>query len=299
MYFSSDSLQTFIKVAEERSFSVAAKKLHKSQSSVSSQITLLEEQCGMKLFHRSPRPLRLTQAGLLLLNFAKEVAEKNQQLGASLAELKEGIAGEVRIGAITSIATFLLPSIVRSILDNFKNLRITISAQNVSQLCDSVRTGELDLAIILSDQEPSGVSASVLRTESFYFVVAPDHPYAGKVPLRVKTLKRSPLIMGQESSSYTQMLNRMLRKNGLSRYDVAARISTLEGMKEITRAGIGIAILPLYVIEGDIRRKTLARLRIKGAELRANIYLVESARSVETPTIAAVKNLIMSYMTRP
>lgn len=169
MHFSSDFLRTFIKVAEERSFSVAAKKLHKSQSSVSSQITLLEDQCGTRLFDRSPRPLRLTQAGVLLLNFAKEVMQRTRQLSASLTELKGGIAGEVKIGSITSIATFLLPPIVRAILDNFKNLRVTISAQNVSQLCESVRKGEIDLAIVLSDQKPSGLSVQVLRTESFLF----------------------------------------------------------------------------------------------------------------------------------
>ena len=106
-----------------------------------------------------------------------------------MTELKEGIAGEVRIGAITSIATLLLPSLVRAILDNFKNLRVTISAQNVSQLCESVRTGELDLAIILSDQEPSGLSASVLRTELFYFVVAPGHSAAGTAQLGVEHAK--------------------------------------------------------------------------------------------------------------
>jgi DNA-binding transcriptional LysR family regulator len=298
MHFSSDSLQTFIKVAEERSFSVAAKKLHKSQSSVSSQVTLLEDQCGMKLFHRSPRPLRLTQAGLLLLDFAKEVANRTQELSASLTDLKEGIAGEVRIGAITSITTFLLPSLVRTILHNFKNLRVTISAQNVSQLCESVRTGELDLAIILSDQEPGGLSASVLRTETFYCVVAPDHAAAGTTQLGVKMLGNYPLIMGQESSSYTQMLTRLLRKKGVSRYEVAARISTLEGMKEITRTGIGIGILPEYIVERDIRRKTLTRLRLKGGELHANIYLVENVRSVETATLVAVKNLIVTSMTR-
>jgi DNA-binding transcriptional LysR family regulator len=252
----------------------------------------------MKLLQRSPRPLRLTQAGILLLNFAKEVATRTQELSGSLTELKEGIAGEVRIGAITSIATFLLPSLVRAILDSFKNLRITISAQNVRQLCDSVRTGELDLAIVLSDQEPSGVCASVLRTEPFYFVVAPDHPAADKAQMSLKTLRNCPLIMGQESSSYTQMLNRMLRKKGVSRYEVAARISTLEGMREITRTGIGIGVLPHYVVEGDIRRKALTRLRIKGVDLHANIYLVENARSVETPTLAAVKNLMITCMTR-
>ena len=206
---------------------------------------------------------------MLLLDFAKEVANRTQDLvSASLTELKEGIAGEVRIGAITSIATLLLPSLVRAILDNFKNLRVTISAQNVSQLCESVRTGELDLAIILSDQEPSGLSASVLRTELFYFVVAPGHSAAGTAQLGVDMLRNSPLIMGQESSTYTQMLTRLLRKKGVSPYEVAARISTLEGMKEITRTGIGIGILPQYIVERDIRRKTLTRLDIKGGELQ-------------------------------
>ena len=296
MHFSSDSLQTFVAVAEERSFSLAAKKLHKSQSSVSSQVNLLEEQCGTKLFDRSPRPLRLTQAGVLLLTFAKDVMYRAQALSASLAELKEGIAGEVKIGAITSIATFLLPPIVRGILDRFKNLRITVSAQNVSQLCESVRRGEIDFAIFLSDQEPSGVSARVLRTEPLFFVVAPDHMSASQRQMRMESVRNTRFIMGQEGSSYTKMLDRMLQKKGVSRYEVAARISTLEGMKEIARTGIGVGILPQYIVEREIRTKALRRIQIKGVELCANIYLVENVLSVETRTVVAVRNLIINYI---
>lgn len=297
MHFSIDFLRTFISLAEERSFSIAAKKLHKSQSSVSSQITLLEDQCGTKLVDRSRRPLRLTQAGVLFLNFAKEVIHRTQQLSASVAELKGEIAGEIKIGAITSMATFLLPSIVQDILEKFKTLRVIISAQNVSQLCEAVRRGEIDLAIVLSDLEPSQLSAHILGVESLCFVVAPSHELARAQRITSKKLRKSPFVVGQESSSYTEMLDRLLKKRGFSEYKVAARISTFEGMKEITRTGIGISILPKYTVDRELRNKTLVAVHVKGLELYANIYLVENARHVETPTLMAVKNLIIDHIT--
>lgn len=129
-------------------------------------------------------------------------------------------------------------------------------------------------------------------------MVAPDHFLAHKRQISPKRLQNTPFVVGQEGSSYAEMLNRMLQKKGFSEYEVAARISTLEGMKEITRTGIGIGILPEYIVEREIRNKILTPIHIKGLDLYANIYLVENARLMATPTVIMVRNLIISHMTR-
>src|SRR5688572_13537603 len=106
MKFSDDLLRTFLAIYEEKNFSGAAETLHKSQPAVSIQIATLEKQIGLKLFNRSERPLRLTEAGSIFLQFAREVTNKANEVDRSLRELAIGTAGEVKIGASTSVGAY-------------------------------------------------------------------------------------------------------------------------------------------------------------------------------------------------
>src|SRR5262245_24264336 len=109
MNISTETVKTYLAVCEHRNFSAAAVALRKSQSNVSTRVAQLEGEIGLKLFDRSKRPLRLTEAGSVFLQFAKELNNKTRDLGRMLAELAVGTAGDVRIGATNSIASYLLP----------------------------------------------------------------------------------------------------------------------------------------------------------------------------------------------
>ncbi len=296
MEYSRDSLRAFLGVCEERSFTKAAKRLRLSQSTLSTKIALLEEQAGLKFFERSPRPLQLTEAGRIFLDFAREVNNRTEDLERLFLDLAGGIGGEVRIGAVSGIASYVLPIIVKNIREKYQKVRVTILAETVYRLWESVRHGEVDVALILADKYPTDLVATQLRTEKLHFVASPDHLLSGKRSAPLKELRFTPLVMGLKGGAYTQMLERMLEKQGLSEYTVVARISSFEGMKEITRAGIGVSILPEFTVRGELREKQLVRLTVKGVDLSASFMLVERRRHTETPTITAVKELIEKHI---
>ncbi len=296
MEYSRGSLRAFLRVCEGRSFTKAAKRLRLSQSTLSTKIALLEEQAGLKFFERSLRPLQLTEAGRIFLDFAREVNDRTKDLERLFLDLAGGIGGEVRIGAVSGIASYVLPIIVKNIREKYQKVRVTILAETVYRLWESVRHGEVDVALILADKYPTDLVATQLRTEKLHFVASRDHLLLGKRSAPLKELRFTPLVMGLKGGAYTQMIERMLEKQGLSEYTVVARISSFEGMKEITRAGIGVSILPEFTVRGELREKQLVRLTVKGVDLSASFMLVERRRHTETPTITAVKELIEKHI---
>src|SRR6266545_3385589 len=104
-----DRLSTFIRLAQEGSFTASGKSLRKSQSAISLQIAGLERQFGLRLIDRSTRSIQLTEAGQLFLQFSTQIVNQTADFERTMSELAHGVSGEVKIGATTSIGTYLLP----------------------------------------------------------------------------------------------------------------------------------------------------------------------------------------------
>ena len=121
-----DKLRTFIRLAQEGSFTTSGKSLRKSQSAISLQIAGLERQFGLQLIDRSTRPIKLTEAGRLFLQFSIQIVNQTADLERTMSELAGGIFGEVRIGATTSVGAYLLPPLAGQLVESFPKLTITI-----------------------------------------------------------------------------------------------------------------------------------------------------------------------------
>jgi DNA-binding transcriptional LysR family regulator len=297
MGLSTEVLRTFVCVSEEKSFSNAAHKLHKSQSSVSTQIKLLEEQLGSKLFHRSAHPPELTEAGRTVYRYAKEILDRTRDLKRDLEAFSSGVSGEVRVGAISSINTYLLLPTVGQLLRQYPHLKISIVTQSRLMLFESVRQAAIDFAIVLSDKQPENLSVKVLMRERLLFVASaklrmPRH-------FSLDDLPAISFVMGLNGSEYGQMVTRLLEKTGVKNIAIAMRMSNWEGIKEAVRAGIGIAILPHFIVERELRDHSIREILVKNVRLEANIMLLEKPnRKPSNPATALVKDALVSGIMR-
>jgi DNA-binding transcriptional LysR family regulator len=295
MDLSVELIQTFICVAEERSFSKAAYTLRKSQSSVSTQIKLLEEQLKSRLLDRSRHPPKLTEAGEAVYQYAKEVLNRTRDLERDLHELSSGVSGEVRVGAISSISTYLLLPTIGRLLRVFPSVKISILNQSRFLLFESVRTGAVDFAIVLSDREPENLCVKIIRSEQLCVVRSPKAPARKLKELTIGDLSALSFVLGLEGSEYTKMIDRLLKEMGLKQIKVSMRISNWEGIKEAVRADIGLAILPHFAVERELRDHTLQEMRIKEGALMANIMVLENPnRYVSSPTVSHMKAELVS-----
>ena len=295
-----DHLRAFIAVFEENGFSNAALRLHVSQSAVSMQVRLLEERIGATLFDRSKRPPQLTQVGRTVLEFGKQLVSTTSDLERYLQEFSSGISGEVRVGAISSISAYLLVPVVVQVLRNSPNLKLSILTQSRSLIYDAVRHSAIDFAIVLADEKPENLAVTVLRRERLCFAVSSKHFLRSKKTVFVKDLRTAPFVHSLEGREYTKMVERLLERAGLKGVKVAMRVSNWESIQEAARAGVGVAVLPKFVIERDRTQRgtKIYELAVHGVTSHADIMLVENPdRHFVSPSVILVKNAIVSGLT--
>lgn len=294
-----EHLRAFIAVCEENGFSNAAGKLHLSQSAVSMQIRLLEQRIGATLLDRSKRPPPLTEIGRAVLDFGKQIVNTTGDLERYLQEFSSGISGEVRVGAISSISAYLLVPIVLQLIKKSPNLKISVMAQSRALLYDAVRHSDVDFAIVLSDEKPESLAVKVIRSERLCFAVSSKHFLRSKRSVTIKDLRTAPFVHSLEGREYTKMVDRLLQRVGLRDVKVAMRVSNWESIQEAARAGIGIAVLPKFVIERgkEQRGPKIYELPVQGVHANADIMLVENPkRHFVSPSVTLVKNAFVESL---
>ena len=284
-------LRTFLKVCELKSFTKAAQTLGKTQSTISTQVAVLEQEAGLKLLDRSQRPLQLTEAGEIFSSFASQLVNSADQLNSSIRELAEGVTGEVRIGTTTAIGAFILPKIVSLLLHELPKVRLDISVKTLSLVCESVKQADTDFGIILSNREPHGLMAKILKRERLCFVVSACHPLAKKAT-GLEELRKFSFVSGAKTGGYTGMIERLLEGHGLFGLDVALRVGSFEAIKETVRSGLGVGVLPEFMVRREIRNGVLAEILARKIQLSANIISIERHKYTPTPTVLSVKAFI-------
>jgi DNA-binding transcriptional LysR family regulator len=290
MDLSTDFLRTFATLATCKSFSIASGKLHKSQSATSAQIARLEEQAGLKLVDRTQRPLKLTEAGEVFLGYARDIITRVDELSHSLRSLGTGNFGEVRIGATRSVGTFLLPKIVQGILKEFSNLKILLITQPRALTYQLLQEGTIDFAVVLSDVPPRGFKVTPLRLEPLCLVASPKHPLAKGKNISTRQLQEARFIIGIRGNGYSEMLDQLSERSGLREPAATLQISTLQGRTEAAKAGLGVTVLPQFVVSGALKNGTLAKLNVKNLRLlAAEIMLVQRARTTPRANVDHVK----------
>ena len=297
MDFSTDYLKTFVAVSECKSFSLAGARVHKSQGAISTQIAKLEEQARIQLIDRSQRQFRLTEAGELFLVFARETLAKAKEVKRIFEELNSGIKGEVKIGATRSVGVYVLPDIISSVGREFPGLKLSLFTQSRVPTYEQLKKGELDLAVVLSDGTPGGLVTKPLRCEPLCFVVSPRRPLAKKRVVSVKELNATPFALGIKGNEFSDMVDDIFVKQGVPKPTNGPVISNLQGRKEAARAGVGVAILPGFVVRNEIRYGNLKRLSVKGIRLdQTYLMLVEPPRKSKKPSAELIKRILEKHL---
>lgn len=293
MDVSTDLLGTFVAVCQEQSFSKAARKVFRSQAAVSIQIATLEERAGLQFFDRGERPLRLTESGRLFLDFSLEFLNKLAGLDRLLRELASGVSGEVKVAASTSVGTYLLPDLVADILKKSPKLKITMSVQPARQVCESVRSADQDFGIILAHKPPHNLISKPLKKEPGCIIAPAGHPLADKMTVTTRDLRCVAFIAEEKEGHWDSMTNRFLRQHRLSNAAVALRVKdNYQAMKEAVRAGLGVAVLPKFIVNRELYDGTFCELNVESGSLYSTMMLIQRTHHISSPTVAAVKSFL-------
>ncbi|MBA2602081.1 MAG: LysR family transcriptional regulator, partial [Acidobacteria bacterium] len=182
-------------VAQTGSFTSAGQQLHLSQSAVSRQILLLEEELNEQLFLRLGRKIRITPAGTTLLGLSERMLEDLERTRASILDSQQSVSGTVRLVGGMTVCLYVFPPLLKAFRKDHPGVEVKLTPGATPRLIRQLRSGTADLGLLtLPIDDPNLVATPVLR-EELLLVTAPAHPLARKKPITPKDLIGQPFVL--------------------------------------------------------------------------------------------------------
>ncbi len=284
-------LKVFHTVAAEKSFSRAAEKLSRTQPAVSLAVQRLENELGEKLIDRSAKDLLLTDAGRIVLDYARRSENLQRELDNALAELRDNSAGRLIIGANESTSLYLLQHIegYRRLYPKVKvQVRRCLSSMIPSQLLD----GDLELGVITYDPQDSNLVSSTIYTDHLAFVVSPRHRFANRKAVPITELGMETFIAHNVISPYREIVLRTFRSHQVA-LNMDVEMPTLETIKKMVQRNEGVAFVPRMCVEQEIEQQMLREVRVEELNVERPIRLVYPARRALSHAARAFLELVI------
>ncbi|MFE5513075.1 LysR family transcriptional regulator [Streptomyces sp. NPDC056529] len=243
-------LRTFAAVARTENLTAAAERLHLAQSTVTAQVKALEKELDLRLFDRLPRGVVLTSAGCEVLAQAETVLEAESRLravAASAGGADGRVTGRVTIAAGETLVSARLPGVIAALRRSHPGIEVDLRTMGTATAIAALRTGELDLALLLEDQAAfRDISCTPLAHEPLVLVCSPGHPLARKAtdaPADWAELARQDYFLHEQGCSYSdRFVDRLLTEAGGAQPRIT-RFGSLEVARSCVAAGLGLSLL--------------------------------------------------------
>lgn len=269
-------LKVFLTVATERSFSRAGEKLLRTQPAVSIAIQRLESDLKEKLIDRSGRELLLTDAGRVVLEYARRFQNLESELENALRELKDNYAGRLCIGANESTSLYLIQNI-EQYRRLFPKVKVQVRRSESSKIPSQLLDGELELGVISYDPNDDHLASEIIYTDRLTLIVSPRHRFAKREEISISELDMETFIAHNVLSPYREVVLREFQRHKVP-LNMDVEMPTVETIRRLVQDNEGVAFLPRMCVEPEIRRGLLCEIRVKELSVERKIRLVYPGR---------------------
>lgn len=269
------ALQVFRAIATEKSFSRAAVKLSRTQPAVSLALQRLESELGETLIDRQGKDVRLTDAGTLVLDFARRFENLREELVTALAERRDNAGGRLSIGANESTTIYLLPHIVRY-RKRYPKVRVQVRRSLSSRIPAELVEGDLELGVISYAPPDDRLAARVIYEDHLAFVVSPQHRLARRKSVSISELGMEVFIAHNVISPYREVVEKAFQRLRVP-LNRDVEMPTVETIRKLVQENEGVAFLPGMCVEEEIRQGVLREVRVKELQVDRKIHLVYPA----------------------
>lgn len=239
-----------VAIAEHGSFTRAAEACFVVQSALSHQVARLEQELGVRLFHRTSRQVRLSAAGQAFLPVARQCLDAADRARAEVAATTGEVRGPLSIGVIPTVAAVDVPEALRTFRGRHPQVQVRLTTGNSDTHVQQVADGTLDVAFLgLPDGwEITGVAGQQLARDQHRAVMAPDHPLAGRSRLTLARIAGETFVDFPAGSTGRQQSDTAFTDAGWRR-EVSFETTDMLLMGRVLRAGLAIALLPSAFVE--------------------------------------------------
>ncbi len=266
------ALKTFLAVAQERSFSRAAAKIHRTQPAVSQAIRRLETDLGEQLFDRSSKNGTLTDAGRMLQNYGQRLVRLAEETESAMRELRDLRRGRVLIGANEAAIHTLLPLIAR-FRERYADIAIDVRRVPARQIAVEVQQGSLDFGALTFHPTEAGLLEVAVGSDELVLLVHPAHRLAGRRQITMEELATEPVVAHNDPSPARERVLRLFEQRHIALKMVIA-LPSLDGIKAAVELKLGVALLPRRCAITEIANGRLVAVLVAGISRRRQVTLV-------------------------
>lgn len=238
-------LNVFIQVAATQSCSEAAKRLHLSQPTVSKHIQNLEAELNVKLFDREGAQLRITNAGMTLLPWARKMVRQSTQLQEMMESMQDSVVGQLRIACTTTAGKYVLPHLAARFRQHYPGVQIYIQPCVRQEMTTRLLSEDADLGVVSSEVRENDLECQYFFTDHISFIVPEKHPLSKRDSIEPAELLDVPIILREPASGTLRTLQAELAKFDISfdEMNVLMEVGNAEAIVQAVAGNLGVAFV--------------------------------------------------------
>jgi DNA-binding transcriptional LysR family regulator len=253
-------------IADTGSFTAAGEKLHVSQSAISRQILLLEDELGEPVFHRIGRRIRITPAGESLLQLSHRVFQDLQETVSGISDKRESLSGTMRLVGGMTVCLYVFPALLAEVRKAHPNLDLKVTVGSAERSIAMLRSGAGDLGLITLPVEATDLISVPVLEEELLLITYPAHPLAKRKSITPGDLDKQHFVLFETGSITRRLVEAFFTREGIDP-EIIMETENVEIIKAMVRHGLGISIIPWQAAAADVRTGQLFCSRIAGHAL--------------------------------
>ena len=291
-------LRYILAVARERHFGRAAESCFVSQPTLSVSIKKLESELGVVIFERGGAEITTTPIGAEIVEQAQRVLDEASRVKEIADHGRDPLSGPLRLGVIYTIGPYLLPRIIRALIERYPAMPMILQENFTVRLLEMIRTGEVDVAVLAEPFDTSGLETQPLYDEDFIVAVPRGHPWSRRASVTSMDLKQETmLLLGVGHCFRDQVLEVCPEAARFAAHSAGIQRtvegSSLETIRHMVAEGLGITVLPRMSVTSD-DDPLLRFIPFRKPVPNRRVVLAWRKSFTRTPAIATLRDVILS-----
>ncbi|MBU3106321.1 LysR family transcriptional regulator [Clostridium gasigenes] len=266
-------LKIFYETALCLNMTKVARDMYISQPSISQSIHELENEVGVKLFDRIGKKLFLTGEGEVFLNYTRRILNIYDEGMKTLNDYAHNSKGRITIGASTTIGIYILPDIIKSFSEKYKDIEISIIIENTTNIKNLILQNKVDFAYVEGEVKSREINIEKIWEDELVFICGNDHKWKNINVIKADDLSGEKLIMREYGSGSREIIENYLKSKEIN-YDIFLELGNTEAIKKTVEANLGIGCVSEKCIEEKLRYGDLNCFRLEGRKIKRELLLI-------------------------
>jgi DNA-binding transcriptional LysR family regulator len=274
-------MESLINLAEERSFSNAAKKMNLTQPSLTKHIKNMEDLINVRVVNRENRDISLTPEGRIMYDCAKKIFKMIDEAEEKVMRTGESESGDIQISASTIPANYILPRVLTDFKMKYKDINCYIRTGDSDETIQRVLDDEVEIGFIGKHPDNKKIYAKTLWKDRIILSVPPSHHWRDRKEVVLEEVFREPFVVRGRGSATRSTVEEYLantKRCGLTECNVVCELGSSEAIKEAVIAGLGISLMSLHSVRRELESGILLEIPIKECVIERDIYVIYKRR---------------------